>query len=224
MANPIVKSYQTPVVLIGGGDVAWSAYASLGKHRYPIIAVDAGVHCLAQQNITPELIIGDMDSLGSIDIQPDKSEIIEISEQETTDFEKALYSIDAPLYLAFGFWGGRLDHSLAALHIVTKYRASKKVVLVDTTDLMFSPQGPFTFSCPLEARVSIIPLQAVAFERSFGLKYPLDGLTLKTGSAIGVSNETSKPEFQIIPVPADKDNYSVIMPNETLLSVLALIS
>ena len=39
-----------------------------------------------------------------------------IAEQETTDFDKVLRSVAAPLAIAVGFSGGRLDHELAVLN------------------------------------------------------------------------------------------------------------
>ena len=50
--------------------------------------------------------------------------MIQIAEQVTTDFEKALYSTRAPVTVALGMTGKRLDHTLAALDAVSKYAPS----------------------------------------------------------------------------------------------------
>ena len=44
-----------------------------------------------------------------------------VGEQETTDLEKCLYSVEAPLFLGVGFLGGRVDHQLAAMNALVKY-------------------------------------------------------------------------------------------------------
>lgn len=221
MTNPEIKTYRTPVLLVGGGDIAWDAFDKVRRHGYPIVAVDSGARYLAERGISPDVVIGDLDSLGELASYHDTSEVIEISEQQSTDFEKALYSIDAPLFLAFGFWGKRLDHSLAALHAVTKYRDSKRVLMVDTMDLFFIPQGPFEMPIRTGTRVSIFPLGPVRFRDSNGLKYPLAGLLMESGTAVGVSNETTEPAFEIVPAPDHRSNYALIMPNGCLLDLLA---
>ncbi|NQW01936.1 MAG: thiamine diphosphokinase [Rhodospirillales bacterium] len=223
-AKATLKKFATPVILVGGGAIAWDLLNSVAPHKFPIIAVDTGARYLSEKGITPALIIGDMDSAPAAPASSGAPEVIEIAEQETTDFEKALYALDAPLFLAFGFWGKRLDHSLAALHSLTKYRSSKRVVLVDQVDLLFAPQGPLDLALPLATRVSLLPLKAVVFESSIGLKYPLDGLRLESGSAIGVSNETADDHFRVVPRPADKDNYVVVLPNAALPAVLSFVT
>lgn len=206
-------NFNTPVVLVGGGDIAWPPYELLTARNYPVIAADGGANLLREKGIIPDAIIGDLDSASNLADFPSKTQIIKIAEQETTDFEKALYTINAPLFIAFGFWGKRLDHSLAAIHALTKYRGSKQVLLVDTVDLLFTPQGPFSFLTGSEARVSIFPLAATRFRASTGLHYPLDGLTVKTGTMIGVSNRSSADHISITPEPTDEANYTVILPN-----------
>jgi thiamine pyrophosphokinase len=44
-----------------------------------------------------------------------------LPEQDTTDFEKCLYSVAAPLLLGVGFLGGRADHHLAAMNVLVRY-------------------------------------------------------------------------------------------------------
>lgn len=224
MADPIRASYQTPILLVGGGDIAWDVFDTIQNCNYPIIAVDAGARHLLDRNITPDLVIGDLDSFDAEKHPIQNTKIIQVPEQDTTDFEKALYSIEAPLYLAFGFWGKRLDHSLAALHVLTKYRSSKQTLLIDSVDLLFNPQGPFHLSCPIKTRISVVPFDTVAFENSKGLKYSLNGLTMKTGTAGGFSNESTQAELSIEPFLNDKDNYGVIMPNGALSSVMARLT
>ena len=80
--------------------------------------------------IIPDLIIGDLDSLLQRPVWESMTNVVRLAEQDTTDFEKCLYSVSAPLFLAFGFTGNRLDHTLAAVHIAAKYIAEKSIILV----------------------------------------------------------------------------------------------
>ena len=123
-----LKSYTTPVVLVGGGNIAWEKLNSISHNSYPIIGVDSGAEALYQSGIRVDKVIGDLDSVSKLQSLPQTTEIIKVSEQDTTDFEKALYSIDAPFFICFGFWGNRLDHCLSTIHILTKYRGLSPLV------------------------------------------------------------------------------------------------
>ncbi len=209
-------TFTMPVILVGGGDIAWDSYELLSSRNYPVIAVDGGANPLREKAIVPDALIGDFDSVTHPASFSDATKTFEISEQASTDFEKALYSIEAPLFIAFGFWGQRLDHSLAALHTLTKYRNTKQVLLVDHIDLLFTPQGPFSLASGQDTRVSVFPLDAVRFTESSGLQFPLNGLFMKSGADIGISNRSTAARFSITPEPADASNYAVILPNTAL--------
>ena len=215
-----IRDFSTPVLLVGGGTVAWDLFSPLSRQEYPVIAVDGGANPLMDKGIVPDLVIGDMDSVSSATAFPEDTEFIEISEQHTTDFEKSLYSVASPLFICFGFWGNRLDHSLAALHVLTKYRSLKSLIMVDDHDLLFIPQGQLNLNLPTQTRISVIPLTTVKFEVSSGLKYPLEGLTLENGAMVGVSNETTTDPVSIIPTTSDADNYGVVMSNQLLPDLL----
>ena len=49
-----------------------------------------------------------------------------IAEQDTTDLEKCLYSVEAPLFIGLGFLGGRIDHHLAAMNALVKYPGRRR--------------------------------------------------------------------------------------------------
>jgi len=208
-----VVKFSTPVLLIGGGDVEWTILFALIEQGYPLIAVDGGANRLKQNEIVPDLIIGDLDSLAERQYWETRTTVTEISEQSSTDFEKALYSTEAPLYLAFGFIGKRFDHSLSALHILIKYNATKQVILVDCVDLMFLATGISEFPLPKDTRLSIYPVSPVTFKSSTGLLYPLDGLIMEQGTFIGTSNITNSENVQIIPQNSISDHYLLILPN-----------
>ncbi len=219
------RIFASPIVLVGGGDIDEQVFDTVCRRGYPLIGVDGGALYLTQRGVSPDLVIGDLDSLSPTQISDyqQTSDVLNIDEQQSTDFEKALYSLEAPLFIAFGFWGKRLDHSLTALHTLTKYRAEKRVLMVDTVDLFFIPQDEFAISAPPGTRVSIFPLRPVSFEGSSGLQYPLAGLHMETGAAIGVSNETTASQFSISPTPQDSSNYAVILPNKLLGDLLAAL-
>ena len=120
-------------------------------------------------------------------------------EQETTDFEKALYCTTAPVTIGLGMTGRRFDHTLAALDAVTRHGKDRVIILVDEADLAMALTGPFSFEVDPHERVSVHPLLPIRFKRSVGLKYPLDGLRLAPGERTGTSNEAVDGPFRIEP-------------------------
>ncbi len=87
-----------------------------------IIAVDCGLEWLERANITPELMVGDMDS-----VNPELynryeimgvSSIVTSPQKDNTDLELALMCVKErfnSMAIVVNFAGGRLDHELASL-------------------------------------------------------------------------------------------------------------
>jgi len=213
-------SFSEPVVLLGGGTCAHDLLLQLLQKAIPLIVADGGARHLENTAIVPEMIIGDLDSLEKESYWESITRVVELKEQDTTDFEKCLYSVDAPLYIAVGFTGKRLDHTFASLHVVAKYSLQKKVILVGEEDIIIVCREAQTFTLREGVRFSIYPLEPVKFLRSSGLLYPLDGLTLAPTLMVGTSNEACDSEVTMNTVSGSDGAYAVILPVETLDTVI----
>lgn len=209
-----VEEYQfdKPVVLLGGGQCAFDLLHTLLQKNYPLIAADGGANHLRGKSVVPELIVGDLDSLVDQDEWEMLTTVVRVAEQDSTDFEKCLYTVKAPLYVALGFTGNRLDHTLAALNVMAKYCGDKTIILVADCDVLLVRRGSFGIELTAGMRLSIFPLQPVRFARSVGLLYPLDGLTLSPTAMIGTSNEVSEDAVQLDVEPASRGVYAVVLP------------
>lgn len=185
------------LLIVGGGAVDIELLQRLHDEGASIVAADGGAHNCALAGIMPKAIIGDMDSLGDLAPWADKAQIFPIKEQQTTDFEKSLYMTHAPVTLALGMSGKRLDHTLAALEAVAQYGHDRHIILVDTADIALGIAGSFSFGVDRGDKVSVHPLQSVRFLRSEGLKYPLDGLNLAPGVRTGTSNQATADRFSM---------------------------
>lgn len=187
------------LVIVGGGavdpDVLRELYVSGGR----LVGADSGADTIVAAGLKPEAIIGDFDSLADPLGWLGKTRLMQISEQETTDFEKALYSTRAPVTVALGMTGKRFDHTLAALDAVTRFASRRKVILVDEEDVAVALDSEFSFVVAPGERVSIHPLAPVTFWRSEGLKYPLDAVKLAPGVRTGTSNSADLGPFTIVP-------------------------
>ncbi len=189
MENPtkMTRRFTSPVVLLGAGRLYEPDKPLISNLNLPIICADGGFQAAGSLGVKPELIIGDRDSVRPEDIG--NTPYIYDSDQNTTDFDKSLAHVTAPMRLCFGFWGKRLDHSLAALSSLTRSTA-KGAILVGEEDICFCAPAEFQLELPAGTPIGFYPLTDVT-AKSSGLKYPLDGLTLSPTGRLGTSNETT---------------------------------
>jgi len=215
--------FDEPVLLVGSAD-ANIEFLKRNAHM-PVIAADGGANHLRRNSLVPQAVIGDLDSVTDIDHWQSLSTVIEVREQDTTDFEKCLYLVDAPLFIAIGFSGSRLDHTLATLHVMQKLRQKKRIILVSDDDVACVCSEVVELGLPVGTRVSVYPLSRITFESSSGLLYPLDGLIMQSGEMIGTSNASNESQLKIVPQkdsPSEQSCYALILPSEHLNAMVAI--
>lgn len=211
MNAPIVQSTQG-VTLAGGGPFS-SRDLAVALRRAPLaVAADSGADRLLRLGVTPAAVIGDMDSISD---QARRSIPIEnqylVPEQVTTDFDKALRSIDAPLVLALGFAGARLDHGLAAFSTLIA-RAERPCILIGPRDVAFAAPPALALDLGPGEPLSLFPMSAVT-GRSAGLEWPIAGIDFAPDGMIGTSNRvTSRRVF----LEFDRRGMLVILPRRRL--------
>jgi len=220
VSHPSVFSFREPVVLLGGGECTSNVLLQLLQQSYPLIVADGGASHLEDTAIVPDLIIGDLDSLENQSHWESITRVVKLAEQDTTDFEKCLYSVDAPLFIAIGFTGKRLDHTLASLHAAAKYSSQKQVIVVSQDDIVLVCRSAQQVSLDKGMRFSIVPFEPIKFRRSTGLLYPLDGLTLAPTLMIGTSNEVLETKVSLETEPDNDGAYAVILPLDALEAVI----
>ena len=216
---PIV--FDRPLAIVGGGAVDPALLAELAQRGVALVGADGGGDAIGDAGLVPAAIIGDLDSLADRAGWEQRTRVIHIAEQETTDFEKALYSTTAPLTLALGMTGKRLDHTLSALNAMLKFAPARHLLLVDEVDVALAVTGPFGFDATRGERVSIYPLAEVSFTRSEQLLYPLDGLTLAPGGRLGTSNAGLGGRVEI--TPADDTPWLLILGRGRLWDLIDLL-
>ena len=109
LPTPLLLEKTKPLILVGNGayDTAMLArFAPMG----PVVAVDGGYYGCRIAGITPDLLIGDMDSVDAEDLiyARQKTIVHPLAEQDTTDLEKALRHVRAQLLLALDFLANAL--------------------------------------------------------------------------------------------------------------------
>ncbi|WP_299292386.1 thiamine diphosphokinase [uncultured Tateyamaria sp.] len=200
MKNGIVHRLE-PVTLIGGGDGTLVDVAEALALAPTCVAADGGARLALSAGADPVAVIGDFDSL-----DPDTRSRIPadrqfpIAEQDSTDFEKALSRIDAPLVLAVGFTGARIDHQLGVLHVLVRYPDRPCIVIGPQEILLVSPPE-IELPCLPEETVSIFPMGRVS-GASRGLRWPVDGLVFDPMTQIGTLNAAEGPVWMRWDAPA----------------------
>lgn len=208
-----------PVALIGAGELSQKTLKAALTITSKIIAADGGASAALSYGVTPDIVIGDMDSLTpDTAASLDPTTLHHISEQDSTDFEKVLQRVSAPLFLGVGFLGARVDHQLACFTTLTRY-PDKRIVLLGEVDIVFLAPPTIKLDIPAETRVSLFPMGNVS-GTSTGLNWPIDGLDFGPASQIGTSNHATGP----VTVSVDAPLMLVIVPSDQLNAVLDVLT
>lgn len=187
--NSVIVDTPGGVTVIGAGEVMPAALSQALTIAPLLVAADGGAASALRHGHMPVAVVGDLDSLDAATraaVPPDR--IHRIPNQDTTDFDKCLTAIRAPLVLAVGFTGARLDHQLAAFSTLVA-QAARPVVLLGPEDAVFVAPERLELQLEPGTRLSLFPMGEVTGE-SEGLRWPIDGLAFAPGGRIGTSNET----------------------------------
>jgi len=214
MENGRVQSHKG-VTLVGAGHPSVESIDEALKIAPTLVAADGGADFAVAAGYIPTAVIGDLDSLSEHAKRAiDPSCVLEIVEQESTDFEKCLARIDAPFILAVGFASGQLDHTLAAMSVLAR-AVGPRTVLVGEEDIAFAAPNRVQFDLEPETRVSLFPMTQLT-GRSDGLVWPIDGIEFAPSGAIGTSNRASGA----VTLEFDRSGMIVILPRSVLDCVL----
>lgn len=185
-------SSAAPVTLIGGAPLAPADLRDALALAPAVVAADSGADQALAQGVMPQAVWGDFDSISDqarAAIPADR--LHRIAEQDSTDFEKCLSRIDAPLVVATGFSGARQDHFLATLTTLAR-RIGPPCILIAGDDVITLCPDRIALDPPPGTRLSLFPMGR-ARGTSRGLKWPIDGLDMAPDGVIGTSNETTGP-------------------------------
>ncbi len=207
MPDKTIVSSDKPVCLVGGAPIEKDAISAVFSHVDAFVGVDGGANHLLAADVTPDAVIGDLDSLSDLARATFADLLHQVTDQSTTDFEKALTRIVAPLIFAIGFTGGRLDHTLSVLNVIAQH-PDRAVILLDKDDVSFLAHiGTTAFDLARSTRISVMPL-GVAVVSVSGVQWPFtaqrmapDGFTSPSNAALGgqVTIETDGPVLVTLP-------------------------
>ncbi|WP_304236061.1 thiamine diphosphokinase [Jiulongibacter sediminis] len=202
-SHHIVKEKQEPALLIANGEACssdlldnlleWSPY---------VVVLDGAMPRVLQRGIKVDVLLGDFDrnelDLEEIKKQQFPIEIVHTPDQEKTDLEKGIEFLIGKGFPAVNIvWatGKRMDHTLANVFNLVKYKNDIKLVMLDDFSKIF-PLSPLPSFFEKWYRsgttISLLPLGACEEIRTTNLRYPLMDEALSIGNRLGNSNEVAE--------------------------------
>ena len=181
-----------PVTLIGGAPLDSDDLSQALALAPVVAAADGGADTALANGLVPQAVWGDFDSISArarAGIPPEN--LHPVTEQDSTDFEKCLSRIDAPLVIAVGFAGARHDHFLAALSTLSR-RIGPPWILIAAEDVITLCPPEIALDLRPGTRLSLFPM-GPASGYAQGLKWPINGLNFAPDARIGTSNAATGP-------------------------------
>lgn len=189
-----------------------------------VIAADRGFDSLMAYGVTPDLAVGDFDSLGH---RPSHPNVIQLPvEKDDTDMLFAMrkgLELGYRRFILLGGVGGRLEHTLGNLQLLDwltcqggqGFLAGEKTAATCIRDgqrILFPP----SMSGYLSVFCNSGTAQGVTLH---GLKYPLDRYTLSGALPIGVSNQfmgedasVTAEQGSLLLIWEDKGDFYAVLP------------
>lgn len=193
---------KTALVIANGVLPAAKILDELRARSQLVIGADGGANLARAVGITPDYVIGDLDSMSAetrAALSP--AQIIHRPSQDATDLEKALqFAVELGVThaLLLGTSGLRLDHQLVNLNIAEKFCDRLGIETHDDFGVgQFIAQNQISFEAPIGQQISLIAFRRADGIRTSGLKYPLAGEALEWAVRDGLSNEVVSSPVRI---------------------------
>lgn len=191
-------------------DAAWPGWSDgIGL----VVAADGGALVAESLGFTPDLVVGDGDSLGAAGVAAFRARGIDVAlartDKDESDTELAVLAAlerDADAVTIVAAFGGRLDHTLANIWLLALPALDgRPAELLDgaTRVTLISALDGLAVRCVLGAGragdlVSLLPLggdvEAIVTE---GLVYPLRSEPLRIGPSRGLSNVRAPGDTEV---------------------------
>ena len=186
-------------ILVLNGEISHFDY--IQENKGIIYAADGAANRLFKNNIVPDFIIGDLDSLelDKFNSKSKTTKIIKDDSQDTNDFEKTLNLIlshNKSNILIFGMQGGELEHTLNNWSVLKKFEKKLNLTVLHNNRYAIPIYKSIEFILKVNELISIIPQPNCKIKTS-GLKWELDNETLELGIREGARNIVIQEKISI---------------------------
>jgi thiamine pyrophosphokinase len=191
--------FNKPFIILANGQYP-SHPAALNKLHTggTIICTDGSANKLLENGLTPNVIIGDMDST-TVGQDSFKGLFVKISDQDNTDLDKALewckVNSLSPLTV-LGTSQLREDHSIGNLMLLANYSEELDINFVTDYFTITCHHGKRSFTSFKQQLVSLLPVEDIKSITTEGLEFPLIDELFPLSSR-GISNRATGHQFII---------------------------
>ena len=191
------------IIILNGDVVPNAIFRKFYKKGDYIICADGGANTAKKYRILPNIILGDLDSITNSNLSFYRKkgvEIRKITEQETTDFEKALMYVVAfnlENVIVFGAISGRPDHTMNNFSVMKRYSKVLDIKIIDRKFEVFYLKKKLERDYAKNKVVSFLGFPAAYGVTTKGLKYKLNNETLEFGVREGTLNVSSSKKIII---------------------------
>jgi thiamine pyrophosphokinase len=196
-----MDSHRRGLLVIGGAAPPAELLRACAREADLVVAADSGLDHARAAGITPDLAVGDMDSLSDpalLGALPPDRVIVFPADKDETDTEigvRILAERGCGAVTVAGGGGGRVDHLLGVFMLFEREPAPVRWI-TDRADIRLV-EAEASFPTRRGDTVSVFPLgERAADLGSEGLHWPLDGLTLRRGWA-GISNRATGDRVRV---------------------------
>lgn len=188
-------------VIISGGFVNnYDVIKRFFQKNDTVICADSGYDHAVSMGISPEVVVGDFDSISKI---PDNITVVKYPTRKNyTDTEIAIeWARERGFkhFLILCATGGRMDHTLANLYLLSgmPQKGEYGEIITEHERIIPVTNSKILLSEPAGTVVSVIPLTKCQGVYNENMEYPLFNETLYTDSARGMSNIIKKSPASI---------------------------
>ena len=168
-----------------------------------IIGVDNGAQHLFNRSITPNIVLGDLDSIDPLLLNQIKTMEIDIksyeSNKDRTDFELAIDSIKNPndkkIYL-IGGEEGEVDHLFSIFSIISNYEFAENLTWFYQDKTIIFKRN-ISIEMKKGSRFSIIPITNLKHLKITGAKWELNEEDINSGSSKTLRNISNSDVIKI---------------------------
>ncbi len=188
-----------PALIIGSGsNLDKEVFMLENLNIEYVICADGGLEKAEDLELTPNIIVGDLDSVSKEVLKKYLDMNIELikypSEKNHTDMELAIeHAIDKGFknIILIGATGSRLDHTIANVMLIEQYyKKGIHIQIIDNNNLIQIVSNSIEIINKKDYFVSIVPItDSIEVASLIGFKYPLNNINVKRGSTLCISNQ-----------------------------------